>query len=246
MWIHYLPIATTLFVVFFAPVLFRRFARKPDSLHIMWWGIGVVAYGVGTLLESLITIFGWSEFLFRAWYIAGALLGGAPLAQGTVYLLMNRWKAHILTIVLVTVVAFGAIMVILTPINHSLINPSLPQGKVMEWSWVRLISPFINTYAFIFLVGGAIYSAFKYRKVSEMRHRVSGNALIAVGAILPGIGGGMSRAGYTEVLYMAELVGIILIYFGYKKCIGTFLGPESIISAGSFSESVNVVPPANS
>ena len=52
-----------------------------------------------------------------------------------------------------------------------------------------------------------------------MSHRVAGNALIAIGAILPGIGGGMSRAGYTEVLYIAELVGMILIYLGYKKCI---------------------------
>jgi len=47
-------------------------------------------YGVGTLTESITTLFGWSEWVFRAWYISGALLGGAPLAQGTVYLLMPK------------------------------------------------------------------------------------------------------------------------------------------------------------
>lgn len=216
---HYLPIATTLFTAFFASMLFRHYVRKPDSLHLMWWGFGVITYGAGTLLESLITIFGWNEFFFRGWYITGALLGGAPLAQGTVYLFLKRKTAHILTIALVLVISFGAIMVLLTPLDHALVNPSLPQGKVIEWSWVRLISPFINTYAVIFLVGGAIYSALKYRKLSEMRHRALGNTLIAVGAILPGIGGAMSRAGHTEVLYVAEFVGIILIYFGYKRCI---------------------------
>jgi hypothetical protein len=219
MWMHYLPIATTLFTAFFASMLFRHYVRKPDSLHLMWWGFGVITYGAGTLLESLITIFGWNEFFFRGWYITGALLGGAPLAQGTVYLFLKRKTAHILTIALVLVISFGAIMVLLTPLDHALVNPSLPQGKVIEWSWVRLISPFINTYAVIFLVGGAIYSALKYRKLSEMRHRALGNTLIAVGAILPGIGGAMSRAGHTEVLYVAEFVGIILIYFGYKRCI---------------------------
>lgn len=219
MWMHYLPIATTLFTAFFASMLFRHYVRKPDSLHLMWWGFGVITYGAGTLLESLITIFGWNEFFFRGWYITGALLGGAPLAQGTVYLFLKRKTAHILTIALVSVISFGAIMVLLTPLDHALVNPSLPQGKVIEWSWVRLISPFINTYAVIFLVGGAIYSALKYRKLSEMRHRALGNTLIAVGAILPGIGGAMSRAGHTEVLYVAEFVGIILIYFGYKRCI---------------------------
>jgi hypothetical protein len=218
-WTHYIPIATTIFAAFFAPVLYKHFVRRPDSLHIMWWGIGVITYGLGTLLESLITIFGWNEFLFRSWYIAGALMGGAPLAQGTVYLYLKRKTAHLLTAALVTVIVFGSAMVILTPLDHSLVNPSLPQGKVIMWNWVRLISPFVNTYAFIFLVGGAIYSAIKFRKMPDMRHRVLGNALIAFGAILPGIGGAMSRMGHTQVLYIAEFIGIVLIYWGYCRCL---------------------------
>jgi len=231
MFIHYIPLATTLFAAYFAVLLFKHFTHKPDSLHLLWWGIGVVTYGIGTLLESLISIFGWHEISFRLWYIAGALLGGAPLAQGTVYLFLKKRTAHMLTAGLLSVVIFGAIMVLLTPLDHSLVNPSLPQGNVIEWHWVRLISPFINTYAFIFLVGGAIYSAFKYRKEVEMRHRVVGNTLIAIGAILPGIGGAMSRAGYTQVLYVAEFVGIILIFAGYRKCVGVF-----DIAKGSESE----------
>jgi len=38
--------------------------------------------GVGTITESLTTVFGWNEWVFRAWYITGALCGGAPLAPG--------------------------------------------------------------------------------------------------------------------------------------------------------------------
>ena len=41
---------------------------------------------------------------------------------------------------------------------------------------------------------------------------------IAVGAILPGIGGAYSRMGYTEVLYMGEFVGLLLIWYGYAFC----------------------------
>jgi len=36
-----------------------------------------------------------------------------------------------------------------------------------------------------------------------------------VGAILPAVGGASSRAGHTEILYILELVGIILIWLGY-------------------------------
>jgi len=94
-------------------------------------------------------------------------------------------------------------------------------GKVMEWGWVRLMSPFVNTYALIFLVGGAAWSAWRYhRQADRPRSRVVGNALIAVGALLPGIGGSFTRAGYVEVLYVTELVGLVLIWLGYQKIVG--------------------------
>ena len=46
-----------------------------------------------------------------------------------------------------------------------------------------------------------------------------GNVLIAIGGILPGICGSMTRAGYVEVLYVTELMGLILIYLGYRSCL---------------------------
>lgn len=82
---------------------------------------------------------------------------------------------------------------------------------------MRGFSPFVNLYAVVFLVGGAAWSAWRYRNAGpEHRGRVVGNALIAVGAILPGIGGSFTRAGYVEVLYVTELVGILLIWWGYS------------------------------
>ena len=40
--------------------------------------------------------------------------------------------------------------------------------------------------------------------------------LIAVGAILPGIGGSFTRFGYVEVLYVTELLGLLVIWAGYR------------------------------
>jgi len=217
--VHYLPIATTLFSAWFAAKLIRRRLPRPQAHHLSWWAVGVVAYGLGTLLESLITLIGWQEGLFRAWYIAGALMGGAPLAQGTVYLIFTRRTAHWLSLALVIVIIVGSTAVLSAPLDYSLVNPDLPQGRVIQWRWVRLISPFINTYAFVFLVGGAVVSAIRFRKQRAFRGRFLGNCLIAVGAILPGIGGVSSRVGHTEVLYVAELIGIVLIYLGYRFCL---------------------------
>lgn len=215
--IYFIPIATTIFALLFSGILFRHYSNTKSGPHLLWWAVGVLLYSTGTLVESLVSLFGWNEWLFRGWYISGALLGGAPLAQGTVYLLMKRKTAKRLAILLVSVITLAGAFVIATPLNVQLVEPFRLSGKVIEWQWVRLFSPFINTYAFIFLVGGAILSAIRYRKQSDNYHRFVGNVLIAIGALLPGVGGAFTRFGHTEVLYVTEFIGIVLIYLGYRS-----------------------------
>ena len=213
--VHYVPIATTIMAAFFATIVLRRYAAKGGT-HLWWWGIGMVTYGIGTLTESLTTLLGWQEPVFRAWYITGALLGGAPLAHGSVYLLMKRTTANLLTIALVTAVTVASVFVLLTPINYAVVDPVRLSGRVMQWQWVRSFSPFINLYAATFLIGGAVVSAARFRTVSEKRGKYVGNIFIAIGALLPGIGGTFTRFGYVEVLYVTEFVGLLLIYAGYR------------------------------
>lgn len=214
--VYFIPIATTLVAAVFSTLVLRRY-RERGGTHLLWWGVGLILYGVGTLTEALTTVFGWNEWVFRAWYITGALCGGAPLAQGTVYLMMKRRTAHILSALLVTAIVTGAVLVMLSPVNTALVDGHRLSGRVLGWQQVRMISPFINTYAAIFLIGGAIVSAFRYRANPGKRHKYVGNILIAVGAILPGIGGTFTRFGHVEVLYVTEFVGLLLIYAGYRQ-----------------------------
>ncbi len=213
--VFYIPIATTVLSAAFAMVVLRRWHEKGDAPHLLWWGAGIVLFGVGTFMEGWTALFGWNEGIFRGWYISGALLGGAPLAQGTVYLLLGRRTANRLALALVLYVAIASIFVLLTPVNGALADEKKLSGEVIEWGWVRAFSPLVNTYAFIFLVGGAVASALRYREGGDSTRMVA-NILIAVGAILPGIGGSFTRAGYTEVLYVTEFAGIILIFLGYR------------------------------
>jgi hypothetical protein len=162
-------------------------------------------------------LFGWSEPVFKAWYILGALLGGFPLAQGSVFLMFKKRTANMMMAVVVTIILIASVLVILSPLDYSLVEPTRLTGKVLIWKKVRLITPFVNIYAFIFLVGGAFYSAYRYSKEASYKNRFIGNLLIALGGLLPGIGGSFTKFGYTEVLYVTELMGIVLIYFGYAN-----------------------------
>ncbi|MDP2419972.1 hypothetical protein [Sediminibacterium sp.] len=213
--VEYIPIFTTLFSIFFFKEIYQHYLFKKTT-YLMWWAIGVLTFGLGTLAESINILIGWSAANVRYWYIVGALLGGFPLAQGSVYLLMKKKFADSTSILLSVFIVVASISVILTPILLPDNFDYKLSGKVFEWKWVRYFSPIINIYAFIFLVGGAIYSALKYYRQGIKEAPFRGNIFIAIGGLLPGIGGSFTRAGYVEVLYVTEFLGLVLIYYGYK------------------------------
>ena len=218
--VHYIPIVTTVVAVAFAVVVLRRY-RERGGLHLLWWGVGMITYGAGTFTEAFTTLFGWKEAIFRTWYITGALLGGAPLAQGTVYLLLPRRMANCLTAALLILIAVASVCVLLSPVTPAPAEAHRLTGRVFGWQWVRAFSPFINLYAATFLIGGAILSAARYWRRGDSGPRATGNGLIALGALLPGIGGSFTRFGHVEVLYVTEFVGLLLIFAGYRLVTGT-------------------------
>lgn len=211
-----IPIITTFFSGWFAVKLYNHWMSKGRPLYLLWWFLGIVFYGLGTAAESWVGLFGWNAVVFKAWYILGALLGGFPLAQGSVYLMLSHQTANKLSALLISVITMAAILVLLSPIDYSLVESTRLTGRVLAWKFVRLTTPFINIYAFIFLVGGAAWSAYRYSREAVYRNRFVGNIFIALGGLLPGIGGSFTKFGYTEVLYVMELLGIILIYIGYR------------------------------
>ncbi len=238
--LHYLPIGTTLISALFIITLMRRAKHRSFPPHLIWWAVGVFFYGVGTLLESIITLYGNTLLLNRLWYWAGAILGAYPLATGSVYLLHRRKLAHTLTAISMVVVIVGSVGVLLTPLIAENLNPDKPDGNVIVWTWIRFpVTPIINFYAAFFLIGGAIMSSFRFFESPGMRRRAYGTALIAFGAILPGIGGSLAKVGtdgnmhtggMVEALYVGEFVGLALIWWGYELCIRA---PKPVLDAGA-------------
>jgi hypothetical protein len=215
--VHYFPLGTSLIAIVFSAALFRRYLAR-GTPHLLWWAFGVACYGSGTVVESIITLAGNGVWLTRVWYVTGALLGGYPLAQGSVYLSYSRRFADRTAAITVPFVLLTALLVFLSPVRLEMLEPTRPSGAILGWTWVRLMTPFINTYASIFLIGGAALSAWRYFRRRHDGYRAAGNALIALGALMPGIGGPMAKAGYVEVLYVLEFFGLILIWLGDRVC----------------------------
>jgi hypothetical protein len=114
--VQFIPIATTILALTFSVVLFRRWGQRGGP-HLLWFAVGALTYAAGTITESWTTLFGWNDAVFRAWYITGALMGGAPLAQGSVYLHVKRRTADRLAVALVVAIVTASVLVIASPIR---------------------------------------------------------------------------------------------------------------------------------
>jgi hypothetical protein len=224
--VHYLPIATTILSVAFVAALLSRASKRKWPPHLVWWAVGVFFYGVGTAVESTITLSGNTETLNRVWYWAGAILGAYPLGTGSVYLLLSRRLANILTAITLPVVVVTSVLVFLAPMRLELLEAHRPMGRgIFEWEWLPWLTPIINLYAAAFLIGGAVWSSVRFLVWRYWPARALGTGLIAVGAILPGIGGAMTKMGMVEALYVGEFAGLVLIVIGYWVCLRAVAPP---------------------
>jgi hypothetical protein len=186
------------------------------------WTIGLVFYAVGGFCEAYYGAFGWSDLIFRLWYLCGAILVAAWLGQGTVYLLANRTWAHLLMVLLFVASLYSAARVFTAQLDPALMTESVHTGSELSGHaivtpGVRVLTPFFNLYGTVTLVGGAAWSAWLFWRKRILLHRTIGNVLIAAGAILPAFGGTFSRFGIPNALYIGELLGAVLMFLGFLR-----------------------------
>lgn len=81
-----LPFCSSLLSLVFCALLFGQWRERRRSYQAVW-AIGMLWYGLSAGTEFLGGAFGWSEPLYRAWYLIGAIWVAGWLGLGTVLLL---------------------------------------------------------------------------------------------------------------------------------------------------------------
>jgi hypothetical protein len=217
-------ISSVVSFIFAITVLDQYFARrKPYQLV---WSIGLFMYCISTFIEFWTETFGMNYATYQLWYLFGAIYVAAYLGMGTLYLLLKRRLAHIVMIILGVASIYGAIVVFTASIDLKTI--STLSGGVMP-SGIRILTAFFNVFGTIALVGGALYSACIFGRRRILLNRMISNILIALGAMLPAVGGTAFTFGGPRVpYYTLELGGIIIIFIGFlrtKEVFGFFRFP---------------------
>jgi len=205
----------------FAVVALWHYWRQRKTFLLVW-SLALTTYVISAGCELALTITGqWTAPLYIIWYLTGAMLGAVYFGQGTAYFLLPRPRAHAFMVVVLLLSAYGVVLTLTTPLNLSAVYPAIPSGagypsiREAGFDTPRWLTPFLNTYGFLWLNGGALYSAVQLARKRMEKHRVLANALIAAGGTTVGVISTLNRFGHHEFQYVGETIGIVLMFSGF-------------------------------
>ncbi len=215
----WIPLASSLVSLLFAATLLDQYLVRRKTYQIIW-AFGMFLYFISTGTEFLMLLNGPDPILYRLWYLCGAMLVAAYLGLGTAYLLAPRRWARITLVFLLVASLYSVFKVFSSPLNLAELTP----GQVLHGGAFlgglegpRIVTPFLNSFGTLWLVGGAAWSAWEFWRRKILPHRVVSNILIASGGLMPALGGTLSRFGATQYLYVSELLGVMIIFIGFLR-----------------------------
>ena len=205
------PVAAVLVALLFVLLLGRSFVARPGGSKALW-AVGFALFALAATCEALAQRLGWTPGLFRTYYAAGGVLTVAYLGAGSAWLLLPRRGRDALLGALAVASVAAVVTVALAPVDVSALaaTPSWrppPNETLGGHAFLWAIA--LNSFGTLCLVGGSLYSIVR-------RQRVRTNAWIAAGALVVALATGMSRAGGYSLVYTGELVGIAMMFAGFR------------------------------
>jgi len=187
-------------------------SKKP---YIISWTVAVFMYTVATIALVSGLINGWNYINFGIFYFFGGITNVPAFGIGSAYLIFDDNKVNVISGLYVLFV-LGAMFSIFTSGIPDFSNiQGIPEGsQLYEISGPRMWAILGNSLGSISLVGIAAYSIYKFRRVDE--DLVTTNVLIVVGSFSPALSGVLLALGDSASKTLSLLVGMFLIYLGYR------------------------------
>ena len=206
-----LPLAAALLALLFAARLASSWFRR-RAAQKLFWGIGFALFALAAASEAIAFRHGWTVTLFRLYYLAGGILTVAYLGAGSAWLLLPRRARDVMLGALLAATAAAITAVLLAPVHTGLLAAT-PAGRPPPnhalGGHAFLWAVALNSIGTIFLAGGSLLSIAR-------RQRVRSNVWIAGGALTVAAATGLSRTGNTSLVYVGELIGIALMFWGFS------------------------------
>jgi hypothetical protein len=222
MWVF--PLAAALVAVLFSAALVRRYAARRHLYEVIW-ALALLMYAAASLAVAFGVANGWTSGEFRIYWALGAVLNVPFLAGGELDLLFHRpgvrWTLYIL---LAFITAYTVALVRTAEINAAALAEDLPSGKEVfgAGSAAHRLAQVVAITAYVVLLGGTLWSAWRMRGRPELRDRFWGTLLIAFGAtIIAVFGSAFAALGYLVPFSISLLTAIVVMFIGFLRAART-------------------------
>ncbi|HEV3474297.1 MAG TPA: hypothetical protein VG602_02915 [Actinomycetota bacterium] len=213
-----LPLAAGIIALAFAVHLFVRAGRRGNWFEAVW-GLAMLMFAVASGALFLGVVDEWSSTEFRVYWLFGVGLTVPYLGLGEVYLLARRrWVGHAALVVVLGASAWLSAEVRTAPLDAEVLRTEdffSGRDVLGDDAPARTLAIFYSYAGTALLVGGILWSALAMRGRPELRNRLYGTLLIALGAGIVAGGAAFAAAGSFEGFSLTLAGGVAVMYWGF-------------------------------
>lgn len=206
------PIISSVLALLCAIVIGRDALRRPRADKRAWF-VAFLMFALAAGADAYGREVGWSEPLARLYYATGPALVVAFLAIGELYLLFPRRMGRFAPGAAILLTAGWLTLVLNAPIAGSRLDAEGWEA-IDRSGALRVMAITINAVGTLIIVGGLLWSVWRFWSTRTHRNRMVGCLLIVAGTLAVAMGGTLTRFGQYEYLYIAMSIGISLIFAG--------------------------------
>jgi hypothetical protein len=198
-----LAFAAALLALRLAGLLVGRWRRRREP-QFAAWAAGLGAYAAASAALAWGAASGWSDAVFRVYYLFGGLLTAPLLGVGSLLLVGRRWAAPLGLVC--TGLAVG--VAIAVPLTSPVTGESIPEAQDhLHFFPARLFAVLGNSLGTLAVVAVALLT---------IRRRPVGNALVIAGVAVAAAGSGLAGLGVAETVAFIAAAAVLL-YAGFVR-----------------------------
>jgi hypothetical protein len=217
MWVF--PLVAAIVAFAFTAMLGKQFAIRRGQAQLLW-AIALAMYGLASIAVTAGVLSGWTRTWFVLYWAFGAVLNVAFLAGGELVLLFRRrWVLWAVWLVLVFVTAYTFTVLRGAKVNPAAFADRLPLGRDVFGAGTpaHRLAQLVAYPAYVILLLGTLWSAWKMRGRPELKDRFVGTLLIAVGATIVAGGAAFAAAGVLPGFILTIVAGICVMFAGFVR-----------------------------
>ena len=172
---------------------------------------------------------GWTLFIFRIFFVSGAVLNVAWLALGTIYLLTGKTTGDRVRKYLTSLSTFSIGVVLIAPAKREIVDGEFPSARQLFGVAPRVLAAVGSGVPALIIIFGALWSTFRVirkatptmsqrnvRIVKSPKRLALGNVLVATGTIVLSASGSFAgRLGKDRSFAITLLIGVCILFSGF-------------------------------